>query len=214
MDVIKVHDHEANQYDLQAKAWAWNPEVFFGLMWEYVRPGDRLLDAGIGTGLCSEPFLKAGVEISGFDGSEKMLRLCQAKHISDDLTVHRLEDAPWPYPDTCFDHIIAGGALHFFGNLSPIFKEADRVLTGSRVFAFNISLLTRADSRRHGVPADKSYAKMLDEASGVSIYKHSEAYILSLLGELGMTMEKQLTFLASRNPTTFEEHHTTLFLAR
>ncbi len=54
----------------------------------------------------------------------------------------------------------------------------------------------------------------LDEASGVSIYKHSEAYILSLLGELGMTMEKQLTFLASRNPTTFEEHHTTLFLAR
>ena len=87
-------------------------------------------------------------------------------------------------------------------------------MTGPRVFAFNISLLTRADSRRHGVPADKSYAKVLDEASGVSIYKHSEAYILSLLGEMGMTMEKQLTFLASRNPTTFEEHHTTLFLAR
>ena len=214
MDVIKVHDHEANQYDQQAKTWGWNPDVFFGLMWEYVRLGDRLLDAGIGTGLCSEPFLKAGVEISGFDGSEKMLRLCRAKQISGDLTVHRLENTPWPYQDACFDLVITGGVLHFFGALDTIFKEVCRVLTGPRVFAFNISLLTRADSKRQGVSADKPYAKVPDEASGVSMYKHSEAYISGLLGERGMTVEKRLTFLASRHPKTFEAHYSTLFVVR
>jgi len=214
MDVIKVHEDEANQYDQQAAAWGWNPEVFFGLMWEYVRKGDRLLDAGIGTGLCSEPFRKAGVGITGFDGSEKMLGLCRDKQISDDLVVHRIEDVPWPYQDACFEHVIMGGVLHFFGSLRAIFKQARRVLVGPGAFAFNLSLLTTSDQNRHGVADGTPYVKVPDEASGVSIYKHSEAYILSLLGALGMTLEKRLSFLASCNPQTFEEHHSTLFVAR
>lgn len=214
MDVIKVHDHEANQYDQQARAWGWNPEVFFGLMWEYVKPGERLLDAGIGTGLCSKPFFKAGVEITGFDGSEKMLHLCRDNLICDDLMVHRIEDVPWPYLDARFEYVITGGVLHFFGGLGAIFKQARRLLTASGVFAFNLSLLTKEDQDRHGGAADTSYAKVPDEASGVSIYKHGETYIVSLLGELGMTVEKQLTFMASRNPKTLEEHHSTLFVAR
>ena len=106
MDAIEAHDQEANQYDQQAKTWGWNPEVFFGLMWAYAQPGSRLLDLGIGTGLCSEPFFKAGVDISGFDGSEKMLRLCRDKHISDDLKIHLFEDIPWPYKDADFNLVI------------------------------------------------------------------------------------------------------------
>ena len=31
---------------------------------------------------------------------------------------------------------------------------------------------------------------------------------------MGITVEKQLTFLASRNSKTFEDHHSTLFIAR
>ena len=214
MDTIEAHDQAANQYDRQAKTWGWNPEVFFGLMWAYARPGDRLLDAGIGTGLCSEPFFKSGVEIAGFDGSERMLHLCREKHISDDLKVHGIEDVPWPYEDTCFDLVICGGVLHFFGNLEPFFKEVKRVLRAKGVFGFTTAVLGEGDLEKAALPADEPYARVLDEASGVHIYKHGDAYILNLLETLGMSAHKKLTFLASTNPETGVEHYNTLFVAR
>jgi len=214
MDIIDAHDREANQYDCQAGEWGWNPEVFFGLMWAYALPGKHLLDVGIGTGLCSEPFFKAGVNISGFDGSEKMLRLCRDKRISDDLKVHGIEDLPWPYEDVSFDLVIAGGVLHFFGNLEPIFQDVKRVLKAKGVFGFTTAVLGKGDLEKAGLPADALYARVLDEASGIHIYKHSEGYIQNLLGPLGMSAHKKLTFLASRNPQTGTEHYNTLFLAR
>ncbi|MBW2634322.1 MAG: class I SAM-dependent methyltransferase [Deltaproteobacteria bacterium] len=214
MDSINIHDRDAGQYDRQAEAWGWNPEIFFGLMWEYVNLEDRLLDVGIGTGLCSKPFVKAGVGIHGFDASEEMLGLCKAKHVADDLKVHDVEDVPWPYPEACFDHIIAGGVFHFFGSLKAIFKEIVRLLAKEGVFGFNISMFTREEWTHRGLPPCEPYAKVLDEASGARIYKHSESYIQSLLEENGMSVEKKLTFLASLNPQTLEEHYSTLFVAR
>jgi len=214
MDAIEAHDQEANQYDQQALEWGWNPEVFFGLMWPYALPGSRLLDVGIGTGLCSEPFFKAGVDISGFDGSEKMLRLCQHKHISNNLKKHGMEDVPWPYGNACFDLVICGGVLHFLGDLEPFLREVKRVLKPEGVFGFTTAVLQKEDLEAAALPADAPYARVLDAASGVHIYKHGEAYIQNLLGTLGMTAHKKLIFLASRNPQTGAEHYNTLFMAR
>ena len=214
MDAIEAHEQDTNQYDQQAVEWGWNPVVFFGLMGAYALPGKRLLDVGIGTGLCSEPFFKAGVEISGFDGSEKMLHLCREKRISGDLKAHGIEDLPWPYEDASFDIVIAGGVLHFFDSLEPIFQGARRVLKAKGVFGFTTAVLGEGDLEKAGLPADAPYARVLDEASGVYINKHGEAYIQRLLGALGMSTHKKLTFLASRNPQTGAEHYNTLFVAR
>ena len=214
MDSIKAHNHDADQYDQQAREWGWNPEVFFGLMWAYAQPGKRLLDVGIGTGLCSEPFSKAGVEISGFDRSKKMLALCRDKHICSDLKEHGIDDVPWPYADACFDLVIAGGVLHFFGNLEPFFKEVKRVLKPSGVFGFTTTVLVAEDLEEAELSADAPYAKILDAVSGVPIYKHGEAYLQRLMEGLGMSMHKKLTFLASRNPQTGIEHYNTLFVAQ
>jgi len=214
VDAIEAHEQDANQYDQQALEWGWNPEVFLGLMWAYALPGKRLLDVGIGTGLCSETFFKAGVEISGFDGSEKMLRLCRNKHISDDLKKHHFGDVPWPYEDACFDLVIAGGVLHFLGGLEPFFREVKRVLKPEGVFGFTTAVLQKEDLETAALPADAPYARVLDAASGVHIYKHGEAYIQNLLQKLGMSMHKKLIFLASRNPQTGAEHYNTLFVAR
>jgi predicted TPR repeat methyltransferase len=214
VDAIEAHEQDTNQYDQQAVEWGWNPVVFFGQMGAYALPGKRLLDVGIGTGLCSEPFFKAGVEISGFDGSEKMLRCCRNKHISDDLKKHLFEDVPWPYEDACFDLVIAGGVLHFLGSLELFFKEAKRVLKPKGVFSFTTAVLDQGNVEKGALPADESYARVLDAASGVRIYKHGERYIQNLLETLGMTAHKKLTFLASRNPQTGAEHYNTLFVAR
>jgi predicted TPR repeat methyltransferase len=214
MDAIEAHEQDTSQYDRQALEWGWNPEVFFGLMWADALPGNRLLDIGIGTGLCAEPFFNAGVEISGFDGSEKMLRSCRDKHISHDLKKHLFEDVPWPYRDACFDLVIAGGVLHFLGNLELVFKEVQRVLKPEGVFGFTTAMLDKGHLKNGAWPADEAYSRVLDAASGVHIYKHSETYILRLLGTLGLAVQKKLVFLASRNPQTGAEHYNTLFVAR
>ena len=59
-------------YDRQAHAHHWHPEALFGLVYEYLRPGDHLLDAGIGTGLASQTFAKAGVQVFGFDTDQDL----------------------------------------------------------------------------------------------------------------------------------------------
>ena len=51
-------------YDFQARQNHWHPEVLFGLCYEYLHSGDRLLDIGIGTGLGAEPFARAGFQFS------------------------------------------------------------------------------------------------------------------------------------------------------
>jgi len=58
MDAIEAHQESAPDYDRQAKEWGWNPEVFFGLMYQYVEPGQALLDIGIGTASVPSPFTK------------------------------------------------------------------------------------------------------------------------------------------------------------
>lgn len=120
MDPIEAHREEAQEYDRQAREWGWNPEVFFGMMWKYVQPGESLLDIGIGTGLCSQAFHKAGLRILGFDGAEEMLQICRSKNIAEELRVHDITDMPWPYADNTFDHVLAAGVFHFFGDLRPI----------------------------------------------------------------------------------------------
>ena len=68
------HDDFAADYDQQVRAYGWwGHEALFGLCFEHVRAGERLLDVGIGTGLASAPFARAGVRVFGFDASPEML---------------------------------------------------------------------------------------------------------------------------------------------
>jgi len=53
-DTIIRDIQSAAGYDLQARETHWfGPEVVFGLAYEFVKPGDTVLDLGIGSGLSS-----------------------------------------------------------------------------------------------------------------------------------------------------------------
>ena len=208
-DAIEAHREDAPAYDRQALEWGWNPGVFLGMMWEHVRPGQRLLDVGIGTGLASAPFRVLGIEVHGFDGAQQMLDVCAAKGFAADLRRHDIVDLPWPYGDAAFDCAICSGVFHFFGDLGPTFGETARVLAPGGVYGFTCS-----NGSAPGDDEPDSYARQLDEASGVKIYVHGSRYVASALDTAGFDLLNKLIFLASKNPETGVEHYGTLYVAQ
>jgi len=127
------HDAFAADYDQQVRAYGWwGHEALFGLCFEYVRAGEHLLDAGIGTGLASAPFARAGLQVSGFDASPEMLKRCRAKGFAVELKQADVMATPWPYPDASFEHVIACGVLHFLADLGPVFTKRRRRGIGTR----------------------------------------------------------------------------------
>jgi len=77
-----VAEQYADVYDEKSVESGWyGPAVLFGLMYAHVHPGQALLDLGIGTGLGSELFHKAGLRITGIDESVSMLAQCKRKKL-------------------------------------------------------------------------------------------------------------------------------------
>jgi predicted TPR repeat methyltransferase len=139
-------DAMAASYDEEAEATGWfGPEVAFGLAYLYVQPGQSILDIGIGTGLGSVLFRKAGLEVHGMDISPQMLEACRSKGFMA-LQLHDLSKPPYPYDSESMDHAVCAGVLNFFSNLSPVFEETARILRKGGLFTFVVG--DRAERKR------------------------------------------------------------------
>ncbi|NJO89032.1 MAG: class I SAM-dependent methyltransferase [Chloroflexia bacterium] len=85
---IKLTNEFASQYDEHVTKGLWKaPEVLFNELKEFIKPNDKLLDIGIGTGLASIPFHNEGIEIYGVDGSDEMIKLCKKKNLAKHLYI-------------------------------------------------------------------------------------------------------------------------------
>jgi predicted TPR repeat methyltransferase len=168
-----LHDAYATDYDAQVVAYDCHvAEMLFGLAFEYVLPGQRLLDVGIGTGLSSELFAKAGLEVHGMDFSPAMLQICADKGFAATLRQHDAQKTPWPV-ESGFDHVVCCGVLHFVADLQGIFAESARALRTGGFFAFT----TRApDPVAIG---DDFYERQ--SAGAFDIYSHTSACVEAVL---------------------------------
>lgn len=168
------HDAYAGDYDSQVHAsGCYVAEVLFGLSFEYLQPGQRLLDLGIGSGLSANLFAKAGLQVCGMDFSPAMLELCRAKGFAVELKRHDLGQSPWPYRADEFDHLVCCGVLHFLPDLEVVFREACRVLKAGGVFAFT----TKIPSSHSG--DGQQYEHTL--VDGMGVFSHHSAYLESLI---------------------------------
>ena len=184
----QLDPQKASEYDQLARKYQWyGPEILFGLCYELVKPGDKLLDIGIGTGLCSSLFFKHGLVIYGLDSSDEMLAMCKQKGMTKELKNWDLLNAPLPYPDAQFDIIVSGGVFHFFEDLQPIFKEMARLIKPNGIFAFTIKVVPE------DLPID-FYSDFSEE--GIIIFSHSDSYICQLLKENGFSIVKDLKFFS------------------
>jgi predicted TPR repeat methyltransferase len=177
-----LHDAYAAAYDAQVAAYDCHvADLLFGLCYEFTRPGQRLLDAGIGSGLSAQPFARAGLRVSGMDFSPAMLEICQAKGFAAELRQHDLLEIPWPYPAGGFDHVVCCGVMHFIADLEGIVGEARRALAEGGVFGFTTRL---PSSTEDGQPYERQVV------GGFEIFSHAPAHVDVLLAQHAFTRRK------------------------
>jgi predicted TPR repeat methyltransferase len=209
-DTIIPDAESASEYDNQALLSNWlGPEAVFGLTYEYLEPGQSLLDLGIGSGLSSIPFHKAGLQIYGLDGSRDILKICAAKKFTVDLKLHDLRKMPLPYPSSCFDHIISIAVLNSFRDLGPLFTEIVRIMKGGGIFAFTVE--EQKTGQAPSYPINRvEVSDQPEAASAVVLYRHSESYISSLIDQNNYQVLKTFEFVAFKYPA---ENRDVLFKA-
>lgn len=175
------YKEDASGYDAQAREYSsFAHDILFGLSFEYVKAGENLLDIGIGTGLSSQNYSKAGLNIYGADSSEEMLNACRLKSFTQDLRLLDISKGNFPYSSDFFNHIVCSGVFHFFQNLAEIFTETARILKSNGTFTFTYA---------HDDNADNFSEQMT--SWGVPIWKHSPSYIQDLLQTNNMTLIKE-----------------------
>ncbi len=187
-----LHDQYASEYDQQVnESNCFIAEALFGLCFEDVQPGQRLVDIGIGTGLCAALFQKAGLIVYGFDFSPVMLEVCAAKRVAADLQQHDLESIPWPYRSETFHLAVSCGVLHFIEQLEPILAEVSRILGKDGRFAFTTKV----------PPLTDSASKVTRQSVGdFEIYSHSTAYIQKILIKQQFVLKKSFRCLVGEEP--------------
>ena len=180
---VKPGTSRAEQYDRQCEMMEWHGhEALFGMTFEYLSPGQAILDAGIGTGLNAVLFHKAGLDVYGADRSEEMLKACARKKVAKEIKACDLSMPGWPYGPDAFDHVTSCGLFHFIGNLDPVFAEVRRVLKAGGTFGFTVK----------GVIDGKT--TYVDPGSGIRIYCHGEPVVDGLLAWHGFEPLKRMIY--------------------
>ena len=102
-----------------------------------VRPGDRFLDVGCGTGVVArEAALRigSGGRVVGFDLNESMLAV--AKRMRPEIEWHQGDAIQLPFEDESFDALVSQFMLMFIADRVGVIKEMWRVLApGGRLAA-------------------------------------------------------------------------------
>lgn len=176
-----AHDGSAAGYDDAARAAGWFPEAVFGLCFDRLRPGQRVLALGIGTGLCAAPFAAYGLTVWGLDESPGMLAVCRAHGVAERLVEHDLEVRPWPFEAQAVTHVLASGVVHFLADLDPFVAECRRVMSGDGVLALTTRLPSVDD-----VDVEERVV------GGVPVYAHSAGRLAAALAGAGLVEDKRL----------------------
>lgn len=181
---------DASEYDRKAEEYNWRgPEVAFGLVYAFVRSGESVLDVGIGTGLGSFLFHRAGLRVYGMDVSAQMLDACRQKQFAADLRQHDLTARPYPYETASLDHAICIGVLHFFGDLRPVFGEVMRIVRDDGIFVFIVE--DRAPGEEAKYVLGPEYT---ESGSSVTMYRHGMEEIRRLLDDHELSLVRRLEF--------------------
>ncbi|MFH0847535.1 MAG: methyltransferase domain-containing protein [Chloroflexota bacterium] len=114
-----------------------------------LKPREKLLDAGCGTGIFTLDFLAAGAEVVGLDISLPMLTRANTKLTSFPFLAVRGNMLCLPFRDNCFDKAVSVTALEFIEDANRAVSELLRVTRpGGYVVVATLNSLSPWTARR------------------------------------------------------------------
>ncbi len=137
----------AESYDATFAERAWRGPLLvagriFGTFNEAAKPGLRVLEVGIGTGLMAQEFKRQNpsCHVTGVDISMAMLEKCREKGVADALVRANMDDeaAKLPFDDGAFDVAVSTGVLECMKRPSVAIREMGRLLRPGGAFAFSV----------------------------------------------------------------------------
>lgn len=126
-------------------------ETEAALILEMLHPGvgERILDAGCGTGIFTLDYLGAGAEVTGLDLSAPMLALAAQKAAGYPFTAVQGDMSALPFADDTFDKAVSVTALEFVEDGKAAVDELFRVTKpGGLVVAGTLNSLSPWAARR------------------------------------------------------------------
>jgi phosphatidylethanolamine/phosphatidyl-N-methylethanolamine N-methyltransferase len=94
-----------------------------------IRPGDRVLDVGVGTGL-SLGLYPRHCQVVGIDLSDDMLKVAEKRRRRqklDHVTLRRMDATKLDFPDDHFDHILAAFLISVVDDPQEVVRGMSRV---------------------------------------------------------------------------------------
>jgi len=134
------------------------------LVLELVEPstGDKVLDAGCGSGIFTEPLVEQGASIVGLDISLPMLS--RARNRLPNEAFLAADICALPFPDNCFDKAVSITALEFIEDGEQAIAELFRVTRpGGRVVVATLNNLSPWATRRKK-DAEKDSSSIFNDA--------------------------------------------------
>lgn len=112
-------------------------------------PGDKILDAGSGTGLFTQEFILRGADVVGLDISWAMLRWAQRKNGALSFRMVTADMTLLPFADGLFDKTVSVTALEFIEDAKRAVAELFRVTKpGGIVVVATLNALSPWANRR------------------------------------------------------------------
>lgn len=180
--------------------------------------GLDILDAGCGSGICSEELARSGAGVSAFDITPEMLALARERCAGLDVDI-RLGDLEKPLDwlaDASFDRIICSLALDYVERLAPVFAEFHRVARpgGKLVFSMGHPMRDWQDAHARGMKTYFETNRWGMHWSGfgepnpyVESYRRPLGDILNGLADTGWTLDRFVEPLPVPEMETVDPRH-------
>ena len=141
-DAISFHSAIAVQFDgryEQSVAFRERFRVWTALLDQYVRPTDRVMDLGCGSGVFSQYLADRGCAVTGIDGSTAMIDLCNRKKTVPTVR-YVVQTLPLTNPAEYEpqDVIIASSLLEYMDDMNLALRQAWVMLKPGGTFIVSV----------------------------------------------------------------------------